>query len=115
MANCMGFKAEGRVGPHICPYIGRNTTKVVSLCRVTKGQKTWEELTINFIHTFSFVNDSPFIHSALQDIRDKVLEIVLDILLTELEWTMTPHMMMTCYNVSGEPDDKDDPRVVDIL
>ena len=24
-------------------------------------------------------------------------------------------MMMTCYNVSGEPDDEDNPRAVDIL
>ena len=27
---------------------------------------------------------------------------------------ITLQMMMKCYNVSGEPDDEDDPRAIDI-
>ena len=80
-----------------------------------KETKKWEELTSIFIHTFSFANDNPFNHSALQDIRDKAFEIIPVELPTKPQWTMTPETMMTCYNVSGELDDGDDPRAIDIL
>ena len=44
----------------------------------------------------------------------KVLEIVLAELPMEPQWTMTPEILMTCFNVLGESDDGDDPRIVDI-
>ena len=79
-----------------------------------KETTTWEELTISFIHTFRFVNDNSFIHRALLDIRDKVLEIVSAVLPIEPQWMLTLEMIMTCYNISGELDDEDDPRAFDI-
>ena len=51
---------------------------------------TWEELTTSFNNNFSFIDESQFIHSALQKIRDKVLEIVPTGLSTEPKWTLTP-------------------------
>ena len=35
----------------------------------------WEELTNSFSHTFSFLDKNSFIHNALQDNYDTVLEI----------------------------------------
>ena len=37
---------------------------------------TWEELTVFFTHTFSFVDSNPYFHYALQLIRDVVLKVV---------------------------------------
>ena len=68
-------------------------------------------MTFSFIHTFSFADENPFTHSALQDIHNKVLEIVLIELPVGSQWTLAPQMMTKCYKVSGELDDEDDPRV----
>ena len=74
----------------------------------------WEELTVNFSHTFSFMNENAFIHTALQDNCDKVFKIVSAELPTESQQTPTMRLMMTCYNVLGETNDEDDPRPIDI-
>ena len=69
-------------------------------------------MTTKFSNTFSFMDGNLFIHSAQQDICDKVLEIVLTGLAMEPQWTPTPQMMPECENVSGELDDEDDPRAI---
>ena len=61
---------------------------------------TWEGLTTSFNNTFSFADKNQFIHSALQDIRNKELEIVPTRLPTGPQWTPIPQMMMECYKVS---------------
>ena len=68
---------------------------------------TWEELTVCFTHTFSFMDTNMYVHNALQLIYDVVLKVVL------VAYPMDSHAychmqsMMECYNVSGEPDDDD--------
>ena len=76
--------------------------------------KTWEELTISFCHTSSFANENPFIHSALLDICDKLLDIAPVELLMGSQMTLTPHMMVEWYKALEEPNNEDDPRAVDI-
>ena len=70
---------------------------------------TWEELSVCFSHTFSFVDVDRVIHSVLQYIPDVVLKVV------PVSYPGDPHevpmmqSMMECYNVTGGPDDGDDP------
>ena len=52
--------------------------------------------------------------SALQEILDKVLEIVPSEILMRSQRTTIPQMMMKCYNVLGEPIEEYEMRDVDI-
>ena len=68
---------------------------------------TWEELSIFFVHTFSFWEANPEVHNALQLIHDVVLKVV------PAAYPIDPHAqfhmqsMMTCYNLSGELEDNE--------
>ena len=55
------------------------------------------------------------VHSALQHIRDVVLEIVIVTFPEESHEIPMMQSMMECYNVKGGPDDEDDPRNINIL
>ena len=83
--------------------------------KLQRESKTWEELTVIFSHTFSFKNENPFIHNALQDIHDKVLEIAPVDLPRGSQMTLTPKVMIKCYKVSKEPNNEDDLGVFDIV
>ena len=72
---------------------------------------TWEELSICFSHTFSFVYADTVIHSVLQHICDVVLKIVL--VAYPIDLHEAP--MMQCYNVTEGPNDGDDPRNINII
>ena len=69
---------------------------------------TWEELSVFFMQTFSFQDDNPEVHNALQIIRDIVLKVI------PVAYPVDPHAhysiqsMMTCYNLSREPEDDDE-------
>ena len=76
---------------------------------------TWEELSIFFVHTFSFWEANPEVHNALQLIREVVLKVV------PPSYPVDPHAQchmqspMACYNIYGEAEDDDDMRNVNIL
>ena len=55
-----------------------------------EDKQQWEELTTSFSNTFNFMEEKPFIHNALHDIPNKVLEISIIEKLTRLQWTPTP-------------------------
>ena len=69
---------------------------------------TWEEMTVFFVHTFSFANANPDVNNALHIIRDMVLKVV------PVAYPVDPHAhchmqsMMECYNVSGKLEDDDE-------
>ena len=67
----------------------------------------WEELTVSFSHNFSFLNDDSIIHSALQHIRNIVLEIVPVALPAGLQETPVMTLLTKCHNVTRDPDDDD--------
>ena len=76
---------------------------------------TWEELTIFFVHTFSFTDANSDINNALQIIRDVVLKVV------PVAYPVDPHgqchmqLIMECYNISCEPEDDDELQNINIL
>ena len=70
---------------------------------------TWEELTVLFTHTFSFVDTNLVIHSALQHIQDIVLKVVLIAYPVDLHERCSIQSMMEFYNVTRGPNDGDDP------
>ena len=63
---------------------------------------------------FSFQDANPEVHNALQIIHDVVLKVV------PVAYPIDPHVhcsmqsMMTCYNISREPEDDDELRNVNI-
>ena len=75
----------------------------------------WEELSILFAQNFSFRDANPEVHHALQLICEVVLKVV------PPAYPVDPHVhchmqsLMTCYNLSGEPEDDDDMRNSNIL
>ena len=69
---------------------------------------------ICFSHTFSFVDDDLVIHSALQHIRDVILDIIPVAFPKESHEVPLMQSMMECYNVIRGPDDGDDPRNINI-
>ena len=71
-------------------------------------------MTICFSHTFNFTNVDPVIHSTLQHIYDAVFEIVPVAFPEESHELPMMQLMMECYNVTGGPDDGDDPRNINI-
>ena len=68
-----------------------------------------------FSQTFCFVDTNPDVNNALQIIWDVVLNVVL------VAYPMDPHVqchmqsIMECYNMSGEPEDDDELRNINIL
>ena len=75
---------------------------------------TWEEFSICFIQTFSLRDANPEVCNALHIIHDVVLKFIL------VAYPIDPHAncaiqsMMTSYNLSGEPEDDDELRNVNI-
>ena len=55
---------------------------------------TWEDLTVYFRLTFSFMDNDPVIHSALHHVRDVVLEVVLVAYPMESHEVPMMHLMM---------------------
>ena len=76
---------------------------------------TWEELSIFFAEMFSFQDANPEVCNALHIIRNVVLKFI------PVTYPVDPHAhcsiqsMMTCYNLSGEPEDDDELWNVNIL
>jgi hypothetical protein len=68
-----------------------------------------------FTHTSSFADADPEVNNALQLIRDVILQVV------PVAYPADPHThcqmqsLMECFNISGGPEDGDDPRNVNIL
>ena len=75
---------------------------------------TWEEFFVCFVQTFSFQDINPEVCNALQIIRDIILKV------TPIAYPVDPHVhcsiqsMMAYYNLSGEPEDDDELRNVNI-
>ena len=68
-----------------------------------------------FSHTFSFADTNPSNHNSLQHISDIIQKVV------PVAYIVDPHVrcvmqsMMECYNVTGGPNDGDDPQNINIL
>ena len=69
---------------------------------------TWEELSIFFVQTFSFQYANPEVHNALQIICDVVLKVIPVTYLVDPHVHYSMQSMMTCYNLSREPEDDDE-------
>ena len=70
---------------------------------------TWEEFTILFTHTFNFTDINLLIHNALQHIHTVVLKVVPVAYLVDTYEKCPMQLVMECYNVTGGPEDRDDP------
>ena len=84
---------------------------------ISKAQReitTWEDLTIYFNDTFSFVDVDLVNHSTLWHIHDVILEIILVPFLEESHEIPVMQSMMDCYNITRGPDDGDDLRNINI-
>ena len=75
---------------------------------------TWEEMTVCFAHTFGFAYANAEVNNALQIIRDVVLKVVLVAYLVDPHVQCHLQSMMECYNISGEPEDDDELRNINI-
>ena len=76
---------------------------------------TWEALTVCFVQTFSFRYAKPEVHNALQLIHNVVLKVLPVTYPVDTHVQCHMQSMMTCYNLSGEPEDDDELRNVNIL
>ena len=76
---------------------------------------TWEELSVWFVQMFSFQDANPKVCNTLHIIRDIVLKVI------PIAYPIDPHAncsiqsMMTCYNLSGKPEDDENLWNVNIL
>ena len=68
----------------------------------------WEELSIFFIHTFSLQDSNPEVCNSLQITHEFIVKVI------PISYLIDPHVrcsiqsMMTCYNLSEEPEDDDE-------
>ena len=74
--------------------------------------REWEDVAQKFTYTFQFANEKPTVDIALKNIKEKIFtEIPLEIVYSKIyalhshQCYETVQHWMTCYNLSGDPDD----------
>ena len=72
-------------------------------------------MTVYFTHTFSFVDANLYVHNALQIIHGIVLKVVSVAYPMDLHAHCQMQSLMEFYNVTGRPEDGDDPQSINIL
>jgi hypothetical protein len=99
------------------PHIGRNSRKLV--CRPGTAQRHYrmDNITTNFIVTFSFEHENPNIDSTLKQIRGVIFIDEPEVeLMTEYQQQnrQTVKELLSCYHVEEEAPDEDDPHNIHI-
>ena len=96
---------------HTLEEMPRSQYVATKLCRTITA---WEDLSVFFVQTFSFQDTNPEVCNTLHIIYDIVLKVI------PVAYPVDPHAhcsiqsMMTCYNLSREPEDDDELRNINI-
>jgi hypothetical protein len=118
MQNTMEVETTRRMAPLLYSYIGRDTKELVHRPRNLQRHYRMGSITTNFVVNFSFENENPNMDSTMKLIQGLIFFEELEVeIITKYQQhnRQTVNNLLSCYHVTEEAPNEDDPCNIQII